>query len=215
MFGDVLEKKQNENTPFNPQSPYAIAKTFGHYLINNYRSSYGIFCVSGILFNHESPLRGQEFVTKKITTGIARLINGDLKCLELGNIYAKRDWGYAKEYVELMWKMLQKNKPEDFVVSTGESHSIKEFVNVAMKVAGMKTKWVDKGLNERLVDIKNKRVIIKINKKFFRPTEVNYLRGDSSKAKKLLKWKPKTTFKKLVKKMVEFDLKNYSMLKLN
>ena len=211
MFGDVLEKKQNENTPFNPQSPYAVAKTFGHYLINNYRSSYKMFCVSGILFNHESPLRGQEFVTKKITTGIAKLVNGDIKCLELGNIYAKRDWGYAKEYVELMWKMLQKKKPEDFVISTGESHSIKEFVNVAMGAAGIKTKWVGKGLNERLIDIKNKRIIVKINKKFFRPAEVNYLRGDSSKAKRLLKWKPKTTFNELVKKMVEFDLENYSI----
>ena len=182
MFGDILEKRQSEKTPLNPQSPYAISKVFAHYITKNYRESYNMFAVSGILFNHESPLRGEEFVTRKIIIGLIKILNGDLKCLELGNIYAKRDWGYAKEYVEAMWLMLQQKNPEDFVISTGHTYSIKDFINKAVKFLKLKTKWVGKGLNERLIDINSKKIIIKINSKFFRPSEVNILRGNQSKA---------------------------------
>ena len=146
MFGDILEDRQDEKTPLNPKSPYAIAKVFGHYITQSYRESYNIFAVSGILFNHESPLRGEEFVTRKIILGLVKILNDDLKCLELGNIYAKRDWGFAEEYVEAMWLMLQQKKPEDFVISTGKTHSIKEFINKTTKILNLKTKWVGAGL---------------------------------------------------------------------
>jgi len=208
MFGDILEKKQSETTPFNPRSPYAIAKLFAHFITKNYRESYKIYAVSGILFNHESPLRGEEFVTRKITQGLVRILKGSLNCLELGNIYSKRDWGYAKEYVEVMWKMLQQPKPNDYVISTGETHTIKEFINEAIKILNIKAKWVGKGLKEKLLD-NNKKTIIKINKKYFRPAEVDILIGNSNKAKKELKWKPKTKFKKLVKIMLEEEIKHY------
>ena len=210
MFGDILEKKQSETTPFNPRSPYAIAKLFGHFITKNYRESYKIYAVSGILFNHESPLRGEEFVTRKITQGLVRILKGSLNCLELGNIYSKRDWGYAKEYVEVMWKMLQQPKPNDYVISTGETHTIKEFINEAIKILNIKAKWVGKGLKEKLVD-NNKKTIIRINKKYFRPAEVDILIGNSNKAKKELKWKPKTKFKKLVKIMLEEEIKHYKL----
>jgi GDPmannose 4,6-dehydratase len=209
MFGDVLEKKQSEKTPINPQSPYAIAKVFGHYSTINYRKAYNIHATSGILFNHESPLRGEEFVTRKITLGLTKIINGDLNYIELGNIYAKRDWGYAKDYVELMWKMLQQKKPEDYVISTGKTYTIKEFINLCTKYLKLKTKWVGKGLKERLINKFNNKVIIKINKKFFRPTEVNFLKGNSNKAKKNLRWKVKTNLKKLVEIMMSEENKFY------
>ncbi len=209
MFGKIIESKQNEKTPLNPQSPYAISKVFGHYITDNYRKSYNIFAVSGILFNHESPLRGEEFVTRKIVLGLVKILNGDLKNIELGNIYAKRDWGYAKEYVEAMWKMLQQKKPKDYVVSTGKTYSIKYFINLATKYLGLKTKWVGKGLNEKLINLANKQVIIKINPKFFRPAEVNILRGNSSLARKNLKWSPKINLKNLVKIMIDDEIKYY------
>ena len=209
MFGKIIENKQNEKTPLNPQSPYAISKVFGHYITDNYRKSYNIFAVSGILFNHESPLRGEEFVTRKIVLGLVKILNGDLKNIELGNIYAKRDWGYAKEYVEAMWKMLQQKKPKDYVVSTGKTYSIKYFINLATKYLGLKTKWVGKGLNEKLINLANKQVIIKINPKFFRPAEVNILRGNSSLARKNLKWSPKINLKNLVKIMIDDEIKYY------
>lgn len=212
MFGDVLEKKQNEKTPFNPQSPYAIAKVLGHYSTVNYRESYNLFAVSGILFNHESPFRGEEFVTRKIIIGLINIINQKQKYLELGNIYAKRDWGFAKEYVEIMWRMLQSRKPRDYVVSTGKTYSVKQFIDESTKYLKIKTKWIGKGLNQKLINKKNNRVIIKINKKYFRPSEVNYLRGDSSKAQKELKWKPKTNLKKLVKIMIDEEIKNFNFL---
>ena len=212
MFGDVLEKKQNEKTPFNPQSPYAIAKVLGHYSTVNYRESYNLFAVSGILFNHESPFRGEEFVTRKIIIGLINIINQKQKYLELGNIYAKRDWGFAKEYVEIMWRMLQNRKPRDYVVSTGKTYSVKQFIDESTKYLKIKTKWIGKGLNQKLINKKNNRVIIKINKKYFRPSEVNYLRGDSSKAQKELKWKPKTDLKKLVKIMIDEEIKNFNFL---
>lgn len=209
MFGNTAEKKQNEKTPFNPMSPYAIAKVFGHFVTKNYRDSYNLFAVSGILFNHESPLRGEEFVTRKITLGLVKIINGDLDFLELGNIYSKRDWGYAKEYVKIMWKMLQQTVANDYVISTGETHTVKEFINEAVKYLDLKTTWKGKGLNEELIDLEKNKPIIKISKRFFRPAEVDILLGNSAKAKKYLKWKPETNFKDLVKIMMENELKYY------
>ena len=212
MFGEVLENFQNEKTPLNPQSPYAIAKVFGHYMTKNYRQSYGIYAVSGILFNHESPLRGEEFVTRKIIIGLIKIIKGDLNHLELGNIYAKRDWGFAKEYVEAMWLMLQQKKPEDYVVSTGKTYSIKDFINKTVKILNLKTKWTGKGLNEKLLNTSNGKIIVKINPKFFRPAEVNILKGDASKAKKKLKWVPKTNLENLIKIMIDDEIKFYQDL---
>ena len=212
MFGDVLENFQSEKTPLNPQSPYAIAKVFGHYMTQNYRESYGMYAVSGILFNHESPLRGEEFVTRKIIIGLIKIIKGDLDYLELGNINAKRDWGFAKEYVEAMWLMLQQKKPEDFVVSTGKTYSIKDFINKTVKILNLKTKWTGKGLNEKLLNTSNGKIIVKINPKFFRPAEVNILKGDASKAKKKLKWVPKTNLENLIKIMIDDEIKFYQDL---
>ena len=209
MFGDILEKRQKEKTPLNPQSPYAIAKVFAHYLTKNYRNSYNIFATSGILFNHESPLRGEEFVTRKIIIGLVKILKKEIDYFELGNIYAKRDWGYAKEYVEAMWKMLQRKKPDDYIISTGKTYSIKDFINFATSYLGMDVKWVGKGLKEKLVYKKSKKTLIKINPKFFRPSEVNILIGDSSKAKKDLKWMPKTDLKKLIKIMIDDEIKFY------
>ena len=209
MFGDVLNKFQNEKTPLNPQSPYAVSKVFSHYITKNYRKSYNMFAVSGILFNHESPLRGEEFVTRKIVRGLVKIIKNDLKVLEVGNINAKRDWGYAKEYVEAMWKMLQQKKPDDYVISTGNSYTIKEFINLTTKYLNLETKWVGKGIKEKLLNKKNNKTLIKINPKYFRPAEVNFLNGDCSKAKKELKWRPKTDLKKLVKIMVDDEINYY------
>lgn len=210
MYGDVLEKYQNEKTPFNPRSPYSCAKVFAHYITKNYRESYNMFGVSGILFNHESPLRGEEFVTRKITLGLVKILNGDLNCLELGNIHAKRDWGYAGDYVELMWAMLQRKKPSDYVVATGKHNSIKNFVDECIKVLKIKAKWFGSGKKTRLINLENKKTIIKINPKFFRPAEVNILHGDSRKAQRELKWKPKVNLKMLVKMMIEDEIKFYN-----
>lgn len=209
MFGESFEKKQNERSRFNPQSPYAISKLFGHYITKNYRKAFNIFAVSGISFNHESPLRGEEFVTRKITKGLVSIIRGDLNLLELGNINAKRDWGYAKEYAEAMWKVMQLKKPEDFVISTGKSYSIKEFVNECVRYLKIDAKWVGQKLNLKLVHKKSSKTIIKINKKFFRPSEVSYLRGDSKKIYKFINWKSKTNLRKLVKIMMDEEIKFY------
>ena len=208
MFGDVLNKFQNEETPFNPQSPYAVSKLFSHYLTKNYRDSYNLYAVSGILFNHESPLRGEEFVTRKIIKGLIDILHNKIQFLELGNLYAKRDWGHAKDYVEAMWLMLQQKKPEDFVISTGKTYSIKEFINHATNYLNMETKWVGKGLDEKLINKKNSKIIIKINKKFFRPAEVNFLKGSYKRALNKLGWRPKTNFKNLIKIMIDEELKN-------
>ena len=210
MFGDILEKRQTEKTPLNPQSPYAISKVFGHYITKNYRHSYGLYAVSGILFNHESPLRGEEFVTRKIILGLLQILKGDRNLLEVGNIYAKRDWGYAKEYVEVMWKMLQQKKPEDYVISTGKTYSIKNFINITIKKLGIKAKWTGKGLNEKLVNQETKKVIIKINPKYFRPAEVNILIGNSLKAKQKLNWQSKTNLNKLIDIMLSEEIKYYN-----
>jgi len=209
MYGRVLQKKQNEKTPFNPISPYAVSKLFSYYITKNYRESYDMFACNGILFNHESPLRGEEFVTRKITTTLAKISAGKSKCLYLGNIDSKRDWGYAGDYVEAIWKILQQNKPSDYVVSTGKTYSVKEFVTLAASFFEMKIIWKGKGYNEVGIDKKSNKVIIKIDKKLYRPAEVSYLIGDASKAKKDLKWKPKHNIYNLVKMMCESDLKRY------
>ena len=209
MFGDVLEKNQKETTPLNPQSPYAISKVFSHYLTQNYRKSYNLYATSGILFNHESPLRGEEFVTRKIIMGLVGILKNEINSFELGNIYAKRDWGYAKEYVEVMWKMLQMKKPDDYVISTGKTYSIKDFINKATKYLKMNVAWTGKGLNEKLINKDSNKTIIRINPKFFRPAEVNILIGDSKKAQKKLKWKPNTNLDQLIKIMIDEELKYY------
>ena len=207
MFGKHKINKQNEKTNFYPRSPYATSKTFAHYSVQNYREAYNIFAVSGILFNHESPLRGEEFITRKITIGLAKIVLGKQKKIKLGNIYAKRDWGFAGDYVEAMWKMMQNKIPKDYVIATGQNHSVKDFINMTTKILNLKTQWVGKGINEKLINKLNKKIIIEIDKKYFRPTEVENLKGDYLKAKKDLKWKPKTNFKDLVKMMIEADLK--------
>ena len=213
MYGDNINKFQNEKTVFNPQSPYACAKVFGHYLVQNYRTAYNMYCVSGILFNHESPLRGEEFVTRKVVIGFSKLHLGGNQTIQLGNIYPKRDWGYAKEYVAAMWKMMQQKKPEDFVISTGNAYSVKDFINEIIKQLNIKAKWTGKGLGEKLINQKNNKVLVKINKKYFRPAEVNFLKGDSSKARKKLNWKPKFKLSDLVKIMLEEEIKNQKKIK--
>lgn len=212
MYGgmNIFNKKQNEDTPFNPRSPYAISKLFAHYITKNYRESYKLFAVSGICFNHESHLRGEEFVTRKITSCLAKIQNKKLKYFELGNIYAKRDWGYAGDYVVGMWKSLQMVKADDYVFATGETHTIKQFIDEARKFLSFETYWIGKNLNMELRRKDDKKAIIKINKNYFRPTEVNVLVGDSTKAKKILGWKPKCNFKNLVKKMMQEDLRRFS-----
>lgn len=206
MFGDVLESPQTEKTPFNAQSPYGIAKVFAHETARRHRDAYGLFICCGILFNHESPHRGENFVTRKITIGIAKIVAGKQKELSLGNLDAKRDWGYAPEYCEAMWLMLQQPKPDDFVIATGETHSVREFIETAFRYAGINIVWQGKGLREKGIDKKTGKVLVRIDPAYFRPNEVNYLCGDFSKAKKVLGWKPKTKFNQLVKIMLDADM---------
>ncbi|EKD46386.1 MAG: hypothetical protein ACD_67C00251G0001 [uncultured bacterium] len=208
LYGKVQEIPQSETTPFYPRSPYGVAKLFAYWITVNYRESYDLFACNGILFNHESPRRGETFVTKKITRGLARIVAGKDDCLYLGNIDAQRDWGYAKDYVEGMWLMLQQKTPNDFVLATGEMHSVREFIEECCKILGINLQWKGKGEKEVGINKKTKKEIIRIDSKYFRPAEVEQLLGDPSKAKKLLKWTPKTTFKKLVKIMLEADLEN-------
>lgn len=208
MFGKVQEIPQKETTPFYPRSPYGVSKLFSHWITVNYRESYNIFACSGILFNHESERRGKTFVTRKITRGLARIKLGIDSKLYLGNLDAKRDWGYARDYVEAMWKMLQAKTADDYVISTNETHTVREFVEKSAKVLGFDIEWKGKGLKEKGIDKKSKKVIIEIDEKYFRPAEVDLLIGDSSKARKVLKWQPKTSFDELVKIMTEYDLKN-------
>lgn len=205
LFGKVKETPQNEETPFHPRSPYGVAKLYAYWIIRNYRESYNLFACNGILFNHESPRRGDNFVTKKITRVVARIKNGSKERLVLGNLDAKRDWGYAKEYVETMWLMLQQEEPDDYLIATGESHSVREFVEEAFKVIGMEIKWVGKGIEEKGMD-SGGNVLVEIDSRYYRPAEVDILVGDASKTKKKLKWEPKTKFKDLIKLMVEADL---------
>jgi GDPmannose 4,6-dehydratase len=210
MFGKVVEVPQNENTPFYPRSPYGCAKVYAYWITKNYRESYGIFACNGILFNHESPRRGETFVTKKITKGLVRIKLGLEKKLFLGNLEAKRDWGYAKDYVKCMWMMLQQEKPDDYVIATGETHSVREFVERACQVLDMELVWKGKGINEKGIDKKTGEIIIEIDPIYFRPAEVDLLVGDYSKAKKILGWTPKTKFNKIVRLMVQSDLKKES-----
>jgi GDPmannose 4,6-dehydratase len=205
MFGKVVEVPQNENTPFYPRSPYGVAKLYAHWITKNYRESYGMFACSGVLFNHESPRRTHNFVTKKITNSVVNILKGKQDKLVLGNINAKRDWGHARDYVEGMWLMLQQDKPDDFVLSTNEFHTVREFVEKAFALKGFDIKWKGEGVNEIGYDANSGRELIFISEKYFRPAEVDELLGDSSKAKRVLGWQAKTSFDDLVKEMVETD----------
>lgn len=205
MFGKVKRSPQNESTPFHPRSPYGAAKVFAYWLTVNYRESYNLFAVNGILFNHESPRRGETFVTKKITKALVAIANGINEPLELGNLDSKRDWGYAKDYVDAMWRMLQTKTPKDYVIATNETHSVREFVEESCKVLNIQLQWNGKGLDEIGINKTTGKTIIKINPKFFRPAEVDALHGDYSLAKKDLGWSPHTTFQELVKIMIEAD----------
>tara|TARA_B110001450_G_C17643760_1_gene490313 strand:+ start:85 stop:1128 length:1044 start_codon:yes stop_codon:yes gene_type:complete len=206
MYGKVKEVPQSEKTAFYPRSPYGVAKVYAHWITVNYREAYNIFACNGILFNHESPVRGETFVTRKIVIGLCKIKLGKQKTLYLGNLNAKRDWGHAKDYVEAMWKMMQKKVPSDYVISTGKQYTVKQFVNLVLNELNIKFKWKGKGINEKCFDQKN-NCIVECDKEYFRPLEVDTLLGDSRKAKRELKWKPKTSIKKLVNEMVNFDLK--------
>ena len=207
LYGNSGKKSQNESTPFNPESPYATAKLYSYWITKNYRKAYGIFASNGILFNHEGPTRGETFVTRKITMGISDILAKKKKKLYLGNLDARRDWGHARDFVEGIWKIMQFHKADDFVLSTGQTYSVRKFVELAFSIVGIKIHWIGNGLNEKGINIESKQTLIEINKKYYRPNEVDYLRGDSKKANKLLNWKCKITFKELVKEMVLSDLK--------
>ena len=204
LFGAVRETPQNENTPFYPRSPYGVAKLYAYWITVNYREAYGIYACNGILFNHESPVRGETFVTRKITRALTRIKLGLQKKLFIGNLNALRDWGHARDFVEAQWLMLQQKTPEDFIIATGKQYSVREFINVASKKLGMKINWRGKDLNE--VGICNGQEIIKVDSRYFRPSEVETLLGDSSRAKRKLKWSPKISFDQLVKEMIDHDL---------
>ncbi len=205
MFGKAQEVPQKETTPFYPRSPYACAKVFAYWITQNYREAYNLFACNGILFNHESPRRGETFVTRKVTRGLSRIKLGLDKILKLGNLNAKRDWGYAPEYVEAMWLMLQQNEPDDYVIATNESHTVREFIEEAAKLFDISLEWQGHGLNEKGVDKKTNKIIVEIDPKYFRPAEVDILIGDYSKARTKLDWEPKVKFKELVKIMVKAD----------
>ena len=208
LYGSVKESPQNEKTPFYPRSPYGVAKLYAYWITVNYREAYGIYACNGILFNHESPVRGETFVTRKITRALARIKLGLQKTLYLGNLNAMRDWGHAKDYVEVQWLMLQQEKPSDYVIATGKQYSVRDFINLAAKNLDMKIEW--KGKNENEIGICENKEIIKIDTNYYRPTEVESLLGDATKAKKELGWEPKISFEELVKEMVEKDLKSIS-----
>lgn len=209
LYGKVKEIPQNEETPFYPRSPYGVAKLYAFWIIKNYREAYNMFACNGILFNHESPRRGGTFVTKKTTTALVKIKLGLQKTLYLGNLDAKRDWGYAKDYVETMWLMLQQDKADDFVIATGETHSVREFVEESCRILGVDLEWKGSGVGEVGINKGTGEEIIKIDPFYYRPTEVEFLQGDATKAKKELIWEAKTKFKELVKLMVEEDLKTF------
>lgn len=206
MFGKVQAIPQTETTPFHPRSPYAAAKLYAHWMVVNYREAYDMFAVSGILFNHESPLRGVEFVTRKITTGLARIRHGQQVVLQLGNLEAQRDWGYAAEYVDAMWRMLQQEAPDDFVIATGATHTIREFVDAAAAAAGFTLSWRGTGVQTEGIDAATGRVIVQVDRQFYRPAEVDLLLGSAEKARRQLGWTPRTTFAELVVLMMRADL---------
>jgi len=201
LYGGISDAPLTETTPFHPRSPYGVAKLYGYWIIKNYREAYGMHCSSGILFNHESERRGETFVTRKITRGLSRISVGMEKILRLGNIHAKRDWGHARDYVEAMWLMLQQDKPDDYVIATGKQYSVKDFVDEAAPYFGFKLEWMGEGLEETAFDWNTKRPVIIIDPEYFRPAEVESLLGDATKAKEVLGWEPKTTFKQLVEEM--------------
>jgi GDPmannose 4,6-dehydratase len=207
LYGLVQETPQKETTPFYPRSPYAVAKLYAYWITVNYREAYGMYACNGILFNHESPVRGETFVTRKITRALARIKLGLQNCLYLGNLSARRDWGHAKDYVEVQWLMLQQEQPEDFVIATGEQHSVRQFVDAAARELDIQITWAGKSVEETGTD-QHGKVIVRVDSRYFRPTEVETLLGDSSKAKKKLGWVPRTSFQELVSEMVREDLKS-------
>jgi GDPmannose 4,6-dehydratase len=202
LYGEVQETPQTETTPFYPRSPYGVAKLYGFWIVKNYRESYGMHASSGILFNHESPRRGETFVTRKITRGLSRISVGLQDCLYLGNLDAKRDWGHAKDYARAMWLMLQQDEPDDYVIATGEQYTVREFVNKASNYFGMKIEWMGEGMDEVGYDWNTKRPVVKVSEKYFRPAEVESLLGDATKAKEKLGWEPEISFKELIEDMV-------------
>jgi GDPmannose 4,6-dehydratase len=206
MFGKVHEVPQRETTPFYPRSPYGVAKVYAHWITVNYREAYGLFACSGILFNHESPIRGETFVTRKITRALARIHQGLESCLYLGNLGSLRDWGHARDYVRAQWLMLQQAEPEDFVIATGEQHSVREFVSRAAAVLGMRVEWRGSGADEQGVDARSGRTIVKVDTRYYRPTEVDTLLGDATKARTRLGWQPEISFDSLIQEMVAEDL---------
>ena len=208
LFGKTKKGSQNESTPFYPRSPYGVAKLYSYWITKNYREAYNIFASNGILFNHESPIRGETFVSRKVTRAVASIKLGIQDCLFLGNLDAKRDWGHAKDYVKGMWLILQHNKADDFILATGKNYTVRELVETSFKEVGILLKWEGKGYDEIGINIENKKVVVKIDKKYFRPTEVEELLGDYSKAKKELKWEPQIKFEELVKEMVISEIKN-------
>ena len=210
MYGKVREVPQSEKTPFYPRSPYGVAKVYAHWITINYREAYNIFSCNGILFNHESPVRGETFVTRKVVIGLCNIKLKKQKILYLGNINAKRDWGHARDYVEAMWKMLQQKKPSDYVISTGKQYTVKEFVNLVLRELNIKFTWKGKGINEKCYD-ESGNCIVACDKEYFRPLEVDTLLGDSSKARRELNWKPRTSIKELVSEMVKYDLKKITI----
>ncbi|MGI6627861.1 MAG: GDP-mannose 4,6-dehydratase [Bacillota bacterium] len=208
LFGKVQEIPQSERTPFYPRSPYGVAKLYAYWITKNYREAYNMFAVNGILFNHESERRGETFVTRKITLAAARIRKGTQQKLYLGNLNASRDWGYAKDYVECMWLMLQHNSPEDFIIATGQTHTVREFATLAFEEAGISLEWQGEGINEKGIDKATGRVLVEVDPRYFRPTEVDILLGDPTKAKNLLGWNPnKTSFEELVKIMISSDVR--------
>ncbi|XP_058461304.1 GDP-mannose 4,6 dehydratase [Malaya genurostris] len=206
LYGKVLETPQNEKTPFYPRSPYACAKMYGYWIVVNYREAYDMFACNGILFNHESPRRGENFVTRKITRSVAKIYLNQLECLELGNLDSKRDWGHAQDYVEAMWLMLQQDQPQDYVIATGECHSVREFLEESFKFIGRDIEWRGSGVGEVGVEKGTEIVRVRVNPKYFRPSEVDFLLGDASKAKAELGWTPKVTFLELVADMMKADI---------
>ncbi|MCM1376991.1 MAG: GDP-mannose 4,6-dehydratase [Clostridium sp.] len=207
LYGKVEQVPQDETTPFHPYSPYAVAKLYGYWIVKEYREAYGMYCCSGILFNHESERRGETFVTRKITLAAARIAQGKQDKLLLGNLSSKRDWGYAPDYVECMWLILQQDKPEDFVIATGEQHTVREFATEAFKCAGIELRWEGEGINEKGIDTVTGKIVVEVSEDFYRPTDVVNLWGNPAKARRELGWNPtKTTFKELVRKMTESDM---------